>query len=274
MQKKVMKKTVLSLQKQKHQHEKITMISAYEYSAAKILDSLGVDMILVGDSLGMVVLGHKDTLSVTMKEMIYHTLAVCKAVQNAFVVADLPFMSYQISLKKAVKNAGKLLKKGGANAVKLEGALFPHIKAMSEAGIPVMAHLGLTPQYVNVLGGYKVQGKDENKALQIFEDAKKAEEAGAFALLLECVPSKLAQKITESLKIPTIGIGAGKHCDGQVLVWHDILGLNTEFKPKFVKVFADTVQGLKAYIKEVKEGKFPSDEHSFSLSDDVLKKLY
>lgn len=273
MQEKAMKKTVLNLQNKKYQHEKITMISAYEYSAAKILDSLGVDMILVGDSLGMVVLGHKDTLSVTMKEMMYHTLAVCKGVQNAFVVADLPFMSYQTSLKKAVKNAGKLLKKG-ANAVKLEGALFSHIKAMSEAGIPVMAHLGLTPQYVNVLGGYKVQGKDENKALQILQDAKKAEEAGAFALLLECVPSELAQKITENLQIPTIGIGAGKHCDGQVLVWHDILGLNTEFKPKFVKVFADTAQGLKEFIQEVKEGKFPSDEHSFLLGDDVLKRLY
>lgn len=258
-----MKKTILTLQKQKEQNEKITMVTAYEYSAARILDSLGVDMILVGDSLGMVVLGDKDTLSVTMKEMIYHSLAVSKAVQNAFVVADLPFMSYQNSIKKAVKNAGKLLKKARVNGVKIEGALPSHIKAISEAGIPVIAHLGLTPQYVNVLGGYKVQGKDEIVAQKIFENAKEAQEAGAFAVLLECVPSDLALKITQNLHIPTIGIGASKHCDGQVLVWHDILGLNTEFKPKFVKTFIDATSGIKAYLSEVKEGKFPNEQYSF-----------
>lgn len=271
-----MKKTIFTLQKQKENNEKITMITAYEYSSAKILDEFGVDMILVGDSLGMVVLGYKDTLSVTMKEMIYHTKAVARGVKNAFIVADLPFASYQTSVKDGVKNAAKLIKKGRANGVKLEGGVdyIPHIKAIAQAGIPIIAHLGLTPQFVNVLGGYKVQGKDEFGAKELIKAAQEAQNAGAFAVLLECVPWQLAQKITENLTIPVIGIGAGKHCDGQVLVWHDILGFNTDFKPKFVKTFGDVTAGIKAYIKEVKNGTFPDENFSFSASDEVLKKLY
>lgn len=271
-----MKKTIFTLQKQKENHQKITMITAYEYSAAKILDELGVDMILVGDSLGMVVQGAEDTLSVSMEDMIYHSKAVAKGVKNAFIVADLPFMSYQISVEEAVRNSARLLKEGRANAVKLEGgvAYAPHIKAITQAGIPVIAHLGLTPQFVNVLGGYKVQGKDEFAAKQLIKEAKEAQSAGAFALLLECVPWQVAQKITDEAKIPVIGIGAGKHCDGQVLVWHDILGFNTDFKPKFVKAFANVREGLKAYIDEVRGGIFPDETHSFSTSDEVLKKLY
>ena len=271
-----MKKTIFTLQKQKENKEKITMITAYEYASAKILDEFGVDMILVGDSLGMVVLGYKDTLSVTIKEMIYHTKAVSRGVKNAFIVADLPFASYQTSVKDAVKNAAKLIKKGRANAVKLEGGVdyVPHIEAVAKAGIPVIAHLGLTPQFVNVLGGYKVQGKDENAAKQLIKAAQEAQNAGAFALLLECVPWQIAKKITDEVKIPVIGIGAGKHCDGQVLVWHDILGFNTDFKPKFVKTFGNVSKGIKAYIKEVREQKFPDEQHSFSASEELLKKLY
>ncbi|TQR53562.1 3-methyl-2-oxobutanoate hydroxymethyltransferase [Campylobacter troglodytis] len=271
-----MKKTILTLQAQKDKNEKITMITAYEYSAAKLLDQLGVDMILVGDSLGMVVLGYEDTLSVSMKDMIHHSKAVARGVKEAFIVADLPFMSYQASIKEAVKNSAKLLKKGRANAVKLEGGstYLPHIKAISEAGIPVMSHLGLTPQFVNVLGGYKLQGNDEFKAEQMIQDAKNAQEVGAFAVLLECVPWQLTQKITEKLTIPVIGIGAGKFCDGQVLVWHDILGFNLDFKPKFVKNFSDISEGLKAFIQEVKEGSFPDKAHSFNASKELLNKLY
>lgn len=271
-----MKKTIFTLQKQKENRQKITMITAYEYSAAKLLDELGVDMILVGDSLGMVVLGYEDTLSVSMEDMIYHSKAVAKGVKDAFIVADLPFMSYQISVEDAVRNSARLLKEGRANAVKLEGGIeyAPHIKAITKAGIPVIAHLGLTPQFVNVLGGYKVQGKDEFAAKQLIADAKEAQNAGAFALLLECVPWQVAKKITDEAKIPVIGIGAGQHCDGQVLVWHDILGFNTDFKPKFVKTFANVSEGLKAYINEVREKKFPNETHSFSASDEVLKKLY
>ncbi|MCX2682391.1 3-methyl-2-oxobutanoate hydroxymethyltransferase [Campylobacter sp. MIT 21-1685] len=271
-----MKKTIISLQKQKEKKEKITMATSYEYSSAKMLDDLDIDMILIGDSLGMVVLGYEDTLSVSMEDMIYHSLAVSRAVKKAFLVADLPFMSYQTSVHSAVENAGRLLKQGRANAVKLEGGseFAPHIEAISKAFIPVMAHIGLAPQAIHTLGGYKVQGKDEDRALKIIQDAKIAEKSGAFALLLECIPQELAKKITEEVSIPTIGIGAGKYCDGQVLVWHDIIGLNTEFKPKFVKHFLDVSEGIKTYIKEVRSGEFPAQEHSFSMDNRFFEKLY
>lgn len=271
-----MKKTILNLRKQKENKEKITMVTSYDYSSARILDNAGVDMVLIGDSLGMVVLGYEDTLAVTMEDMIYHSRAVSRGVKNAFVVADLPFMSYQASVEDAVRNSGRLLKEGRANAVKLEGGaeFAPHIKAISSAFIPVMVHIGLTPQAVHALGGYRVQGKDETLAKKLIQDAKIAQECGAFAVLLECIPCALAKIITEELSIPTIGIGAGKYCDGQVLVWHDLMGLNTEFKPKFVKVYSNPLEGIQNYINEVKEGKFPSEEHSFSMDDEVLKRIY
>ena len=271
-----MKKTILDLYKQKENKQKITMVTSYDYSSARLLDNAGIDMILIGDSLGMVVLGYEDTLSVTMEDMIHHSRAVSRGAKNAFIVADLPFMSYQASVEDAVKNSGRLLKEGRVNAVKLEGGLefASHIKAISNAFIPVMAHIGLTPQAVHMLGGYRVQGKDEILAKKLIKDAKIAEESGAFALLLECIPYALAEIITKEVSIPTIGIGAGKYCDGQVLVWHDLLGLNTEFKPKFAKAYANTLEGIKKYIDEVKQGEFPSQEHSFSMADEVLRKIY
>lgn len=272
----MVKKTIFSLRKQKENKEKITMVTSYDYSSARILDNAGVDMILVGDSLGMAVLGYEDTLAVTMEDMIYHSRAVSRGTKNAFVVADLPFMSYQASVEDAVRNSGRLLKEGRVNGVKLEGGaeFAPHIKAIVKAFIPVIVHIGLTPQAVYALGGYKVQGKDEILAKKLIEDAKIAQECGAFAVLLECVPYALAKLITEELVIPTIGIGAGKYCDGQVLVWHDLMGLNTEFKPKFVKVYSNPLEGIKNYINEVKEGKFPDEEHSFGMDEELLKRIY
>lgn len=275
-----MKNTVLTLQKQKDEHDKITMVTAYDYTTAKIMDESGVNTILVGDSLGMVMLGYDDTLSVTMEDMIHHTAAVTRGAKNAFVVADMPFMSYQTSVYDAVVNAGRLMKEGRANAVKLEGGVefAPHIKAIVQASIPVVAHLGLTPQSVNAFGGFKVQGKDIEAAQKLIEDAKAVEEAGACMVVLECVPAKLAKKITETLKIPTIGIGAGADCDGQVLVYQDLLAMYGDFRPKFVKVFANVGdamrKGMAAYIKETKEGTFPSTEHCFKIDDSVIEKLY
>ena len=254
-----MKNTVVTLQKQKDEHDKITMVTAYDYTTAKIMDESGVNTILVGDSLGMVMLGYEDTLSVTMEDMIHHTAAVTRGAKNAFVVADMPFMSYQTSVYDAVVNAGRLMKEGRANAVKLEGGVefAPHIKAIAQASIPVVAHLGLTPQSVNAFGGFKVQGKDIEAAQKLIEDAKAVEEAGACMVVLECVPAKLAKKITEMLKVPTIGIGAGADCDGQVLVYQDLLAMYGDFRPKFVKVFANVGdamrEGMAAYIKETKE---------------------
>lgn len=270
-------KSILELYAMKQRGEKIVMVTAYDYSTAKIVDEMGVDMVLVGDSLAMPILGLKDTLSVGMKELIHHTKAVSRGLQNAFLVADLPFLSYQKSVKQALKNAGKLIKKGRANAVKLEGAYPKQIKALSKAGIPVICHLGLTPQMMNALGGFKVQGKNLKAAQQILDEARKAEENGACMVLLECVPELLAEKITQSLEIPTIGIGAGKACDAQVLVINDLLGLNSDFKPKFVKIFEDTrssmQKGVKAYIDEVKGGLYPSKEHCFSCESELIEKL-
>ena len=236
-----MKNTVSTIKQQKIDGDKITMLTAYDYSTAKLMDESGINMLLVGDSLGMVMLGYEDTLSVTMEDMIHHTAAVSRGAKNAMVVGDMPFMSYQTSVYDAVFNAGRLMKEGRCQAVKLEGgaAVCPQIKAITEASIPVVAHLGLTPQSVNAFGGFKVQGKSEEAARQIIEDAKAIEAAGAFAVVLECVPAKLAELITNTISIPTIGIGAGAGCDGQVLVYQDMLALFSDFKPKFVKHFAD-----------------------------------
>ena len=275
-----MKNTVATLQQQKLDGDKITMLTAYDYSTAKLVDECGVNTILVGDSLGMVMLGYEDTISVTMEDMIHHTAAVTRGAKNALVVGDMPFMSYQTSVYDAVVNAGRLMKEGRCQAVKLEGgaSVCPQIKAITEASIPVVAHIGLTPQSVNAFGGFKVQGKSEADARRLVEEAKAVEEAGAFAIVLECIPAKLAKLITESVSIPTIGIGAGADCDGQVLVYQDMLALFSDFKPKFVKHFANAgevmKQGFTEYIKEVKEGTFPAAEHTFKIADDIINKLY
>ncbi|CZQ86146.1 ketopantoate hydroxymethyltransferase [Trichococcus flocculiformis] len=275
-----MKKSVLTFRNAKQKNERLTMLTAYDYSTAKLIDASGIDSVLVGDSLGMVMLGYEDTLSVTMEDMIHHTNAVARGVKDALVVSDLPFMSYQTSVYDAVVNAGRLIKEGRAQAVKLEGGLevCPQIKAIVEASIPVMAHLGLTPQSVNAFGGFKVQGKDEEAARSLIEQAKAVEAAGAFAVVLECIPAKLAELITKSISIPTIGIGAGNGCDGQVLVYQDMLGLYSDFTPKFVKRYAEIgpqmENAIEDYISEVKSGAFPAAEHTFALSDAVIEKLY
>ena len=275
-----MKNTVSTIRKQKEDGDKITMLTAYDYSTAKLMDESGINMILVGDSLGMVMLGYEDTVSVTMEDMIHHTAAVSRGTKNAMVVADMPFMSYQTSVYDAVFNAGRLMKEGRSNAVKLEGgiSICPHIKAITEASIPVVAHIGLTPQSVNAIGGFKVQGKSEEAAKRLLEEAKAVEAAGAVAMVLECVPAKLARLITETVNIPTIGIGAGAGCDGQVLVYQDMLALFSDFKPKFVKHFADVGSmmkaGFAAYIREVKDQTFPAEEHTFKIDEEIISKLY
>ncbi len=275
-----MKNTVSTVRKQKENGEKITMLTAYDYSTAKLMDEAGIDMILVGDSLGMVMLGYEDTVSVTMEDMIHHTAAVSRGTKNAMVVADMPFMSYQTSVYDAVVNAGRLMQQGRCHAVKLEGGsvVCPQIKAITDASIPVVAHIGLTPQSVNAMGGFKVQGKSEEAARKLIEEAKAVEEAGAFAVVLECVPAKLAEMISQKLTIPTIGIGAGAGCDGQVLVYQDMLALFSDLKPKFVKHFADAGSvmkaGFRAYIEEVQSGTFPAEEHTFKIDEDVINKLY
>ena len=274
-----MKNTVATLQAQKDSHDKITMLTAYDYSTAKLMDEAGINMLLVGDSLGMVMLGYEDTLPVTMEDMIHHTKAVSRGAKNAFVVGDMPFMSYQTSIYDAVYNAGRLMKEGRCHAVKLEGGMSecPQIKAIVEAGIPVVGHIGLTPQSVNALGGFKVQGKSEEAARKLIEEAKAVEAAGAFSIVLECVPAKLAELITASLRIPTLGIGAGVHCDGQILIYQDMLALFSDFTPKFAKQFANVgalmKQAFADYIKETKEGAFPGPEHGFKIDDEVIEKL-
>ena len=275
-----MKNTVVTFKEAKVKGDKLTMLTAYDYSTAKLIDEAGVNSILVGDSLGNVVLGYEDTISVTMEDMIHHGAAVARGAKNALVVVDMPFMSYQTSVYDAVVNAGRLMKEGRAGAVKLEGGVdvCPQIKAITAAGIPVVAHLGLTPQSINAFGGHKVQGKTGDAAKKILEDAKAVELAGAFALVLECVPAKLAELVTKSISIPTIGIGAGNVCDGQVLVYQDMLGMFSDFTPKFVRKFANVgevmTEAFKAYIKAVGDGTFPGKEHEYTLSDDVLEKLY
>lgn len=275
-----MKNTVLTFKEAKTKGERLTMLTAYDYSTAKLMDESGINGILVGDSLGMVMLGYEDTLSVTMEDMIHHTAAVARGAKNALVVGDMPFMSYQTSVYDAVYNAGRLIKEGRCQAVKLEGgaSVCEQIKAITAASIPVMAHIGLTPQSVNAFGGFKVQGKDEEAAKRLIEEAKAVEAAGAFAVVLECVPAKLAKIITQSVQIPTIGIGAGKDCDGQILVYQDMLGMFSELKPKFVKQFAKVGEVMKeafsSYIEETQAGTFPAKEHTFAISEDVISKLY
>ena len=275
-----MKNTAVTFKQAKEKNEKLTMLTAYDYSTAKIIDEAGINGILVGDSLGMVCLGYEDTLSVTMEDMIHHTKAVSRGVKNTLVVADMPFMSYQTSVYDAVVNAGRLIKEGRANVVKLEGGLevCDKIEAIVKASIPVMAHIGLTPQSVNAFGGFKVQGKDEDAAKRLIEEAIAVEKAGAFAVVLECVPAKLAKIISEKLTIPTIGIGAGSDCDGQILVYQDMLGMYSDFTPKFVKKYENLGEKMniafKKYIEEVKDGVFPAEEHSFKINDEVIEKLY
>ena len=275
-----MKNTTATFKKAKEEKQKITMLTAYDYSFAKLMDEAGINSILVGDSVGMVCLGYEDTLPVTMEDMIHHTKAVARGAKNALVVADMPFMSYQTSVYDAVVNAGRLIKEGVAQAVKLEGGfeVTEQIKAIVDASIPVVAHIGLTPQSVNAFGGFKVQGKSEAAAQKLLDEARAVEKAGAFAVVMECVPAKLAAKITEELSIPTIGIGAGAGCDGQVLVYQDMLGLFSDFTPKFVKQFANVGEIVKGafegYIREVQEGTFPAQEHTFKIDDEVLDKLY
>ncbi len=275
-----MKNTVATFAKMKERGEKISMLTCYDYSTAKIQEAAGVNAILVGDSLGNVMLGLPDTLSVTMEDMITYGRSVARACHDTMVVIDMPFMSYQVSVEQAVMNAGRLMKEGRANAVKLEGgaAVCPQIKAITEAGIPVVAHLGLTPQSVNALGGNRIQGKSEEAAKKLIADALAIEEAGAFALTLECIPAPLAQLITDKLSIPTIGIGAGAGCDGQILVYQDMLGLFSDYTPKFAKHFAELGAQMKeafaAYVSEVQAGTFPAEEHTFKMDEDVLNKLY
>ncbi len=272
--------TVSSFIESKEQGTKISMLTAYDYSTAKLLDEAGVDSILVGDSLGMTMLGYDDTLKVTMADMIHHTSAVARGVKNAFVVGDMPFMSYHVSVEDAVRNAGRFIKEAGADAVKLEGGsdVVDVIRAIVRAQIPVVGHLGLTPQSVNMFGGFKVQGKSEAQAKKLIDEALLLEEAGCCAIVLECVPEKLAKIVSEKLTIPTIGIGAGKYCDGQVLVIQDMLGMYSDFTPKFVKKFADVGTAMKQavadYKTEVQAMTFPEEKHTFKIKDEVLDKLY
>lgn len=264
------KVTIQDFLKKKREQKKITMLTAYDYPFARIVDEAGIDGIIVGDSVGMVVQGLDNTLPVTMDEMIYHTKIVARAVKRALVIGDLPFMSYQASVEEAVRNAGRFLKEAGAEAVKIEGCaeVADRIEAMAKSDIPVMAHIGLTPQSIHRMGGYKVQGKTEESAQRLLDEARIAEDAGAFSLLLEAIPMGLARRITESLSIPTIGIGAGPHCDGQVLVLHDVLGLFERFLPKFAKRYVNlkeqALEAITRYREEVEGGVFPSEEESFS----------
>ncbi len=268
-----MKNTVQSFLDMKKNGQRITEITAYDYTTAKIMETAGVNSILVGDSLGMTMLGYDTTLPVTMEDMIHHSAAVVRACTDTMVIMDMPFMSYQTSVRDAVINAGRLMKEAKGHAVKLEGgaAVAQQIRAITDAGIPVQAHIGMTPQSVNVFGGFKVQGKGEEAAKRLLEDAYIIQEAGAFSVVMECVPPKLAALISKKLTIPTIGIGAGVGCDGQVLVYQDMLGMTQGFCPKFAKQYANVgelmIRGVQDYIREVQDGSFPEDCHSFVKSD-------
>lgn len=263
------RKTILDIAEMKRDKNKIAVLTAYDYPFARLMDLAGIDIILVGDSVGSVVSGYDNTLPVTLDEMIYHTRAVMRGSSQALVIADMPFMSYQSDIRDARINAGRLIKEGGAQAVKLEGGLpmMDTIKALVDIDIPVVGHIGLTPQSIHRMGGFRVQGRIEEQAQRLIADARAVEEAGAFAIVLEGIPAKLAREISFLLHIPTIGIGAGVGCDGQVLVIHDILGLYDKYAPKFVKRYADISPlisaGIKEYIEEVKQGQFPTDDHSF-----------
>ena len=273
------KVTILDLQRKKEKGEKITMLTAYDYPTAMLVDRAGIDIILVGDSLAMVVLGHESTVAVTMDEMIHHCKAVSKGARYPLLVGDMPFLSYQVTVEKAIANAGRFLKEGGMDVVKLEGGqeMAATVKAIVDAGIPVMGHIGLTPQSISKLGGYKVQGRDVAAARKLLDDAVALEEAGCFAIILEAIPDRVAKLITEQVSIPTIGIGAGRDCDGQVLVLHDMIGLFDRFTPRFVKrytnIFPQVIEALESYRDEVLAGTFPTDEHSFHINDEVFEAL-
>ncbi|HFK1486851.1 3-methyl-2-oxobutanoate hydroxymethyltransferase [Bacillus cereus] len=273
-------KTKTDFLKMKEQGEPITMLTAYDYPSAKLAEEAEVDMILVGDSLGMVVLGYDSTVPVTVEDMIHHTKAVRRGAKETFIVTDMPFMSYHVSLQETMVNARRIFQESGAHALKVEGAgeVISTIQYLTNAGIPVVAHLGLTPQSVGVLGGYKVQGKDAESAKKLIEDAKKCEEAGAIALVLECVPMQLAELISEQLTIPTIGIGAGQKVDGQVLVYHDLISYGVNRVPKFVKQYTsvqeEIVRGISQYVTEVKTRQFPEEKHSFTMKEEECLALY
>lgn len=269
------KKTVLTLGQKKARAEKIAAVTAYDYPTARLASDAGIDLILVGDSLGMVLQGHANTLKVTMDQMIYHTSLVARAEPLSLVVSDMPYQSFHVSVEKSVENACRCLKEGGAEAVKLEGGRkrFKVIEALLDAEIPVLAHLGLTPQSVHQLGGFKVQGKLQEKAREIYRDAMDLEQLGVFAIVLESIPQELARKISSSLRIPTIGIGAGRYCDGQVLVFTDLVGFTDLYLPKFVRKYADThslwLAALQRYIGDVQRGDFPNEEESYHLKRDI-----
>lgn len=266
--------------KMKQNGEKLAMVTAYDFPSAKHAEAAGVDLILVGDSLGMVVLGYDSTIPVTVSDMIHHAKAVKRGAKDTFIVVDMPFMSYHLSTRDTLLHATKIIQETGAHAVKLEGAedVIEQISALTNAGVPVMAHLGLTPQSVGVLGGYKVQGKNAEAAKKLIKDAKKCEAAGAFALVLECVPKQLAEEVSKQLTIPTIGIGAGIAADGQVLVYHDLITYGVDRVPKFVKQYTHVndmiIDGIRAYVAEVKLAAFPRDEHSFTMKEEELTALY
>ncbi len=271
--------TPVDIQTMKKERKKITMLTAYDYPMALLEDRAGIEIILVGDSLGMTVLGYENTIPVTMEEMIHHTKAVTRGAKYALVIGDMPFMSYNTSEKDAIFNAGRFMKEGKADAVKLEGgaSVKDIVQAIVKAGIPVMGHIGLTPQTISMLGGFKVQGKDAQAAQRIIDDALLLEDAGAFSVLLEAIPAPIAKRITERLEVPTIGIGAGVHCDGQVLVVHDMLGLFDRFTPKFAKRYINLSESmLKAfqeYREEVLKGDFPTDQHSFHIDEKEMSKI-
>ncbi len=273
------KVTILSLKNKKEKGEPITMLTAYDYPTGLLVDQAGIDIILVGDSLAMVVLGHENTVAVTMDEMLHHCKAVARGAKNPLLVGDMPFMSYQVDVKEAIRNAGRFLKEGGMDVVKLEGGrdMASTVKGIVDAGIPVMGHIGLTPQTISKLGGYRVQGKDVATAKALIDDGLALEEAGAFSLILEAIPGPVARLITERVSIPTIGIGAGPECDGQVLVIHDLIGLFDRFVPKFVKqyanIFSSITEALESYRDEVVAGTFPGPEHGYSMSDEALQAL-
>ncbi|MDO4799170.1 MAG: 3-methyl-2-oxobutanoate hydroxymethyltransferase [Bacillota bacterium] len=272
--------TISDFKKRKHNGEKITMVTAYDYSTAKLVEEAEIDTILIGDSLGMTMLGYEDTLPVTVDEMIHHAKAVRRGAKLPFLVVDMPFLSYHINAEEAVRNAGRMIKETGANAVKLEGGadVAEQIKAILRAQIPVMGHIGLTPQSIHALGGFKVQGKSEEAARRLLDEALLLQELGCFSIVLEAVPDQLAALISSRLSIPTIGIGAGSGCDGQVLVIQDMLGMFSDFTPKFVKKYADLkgqiVGALQEYSREVRSGDFPAKEHSFHIADEIIDKLY
>ncbi|WP_216829221.1 3-methyl-2-oxobutanoate hydroxymethyltransferase [Alkalihalobacterium elongatum] len=273
-------KTSTDFKKMKQSNEKIAMITAYDAPSAKLVEQAGVDMILVGDSLGMVVLGYDSTVPVTLEDMILHTRAVKRGAKQTFIVADMPFLTYHSSISETMNNAKQLMQDGGAHAVKVEGNgdVIHTIGLLTKAGVPVVAHLGLTPQSVGVLGGYKVQAKDKESANELIEDARKVEQAGAIALVLECVPKQLGEYISKQLSIPVIGIGAGANTDGQVLVYHDVIGYGGEFVPKFVKKYANLSpvieRAVSDYVKEVKNKQFPEEKHTFTMNEEHLSHLY